>query len=141
MFVDTYTTIHSILSLLALALGFVVLLDTFGMRIASLITGLFLLLAFLTSATGFGFHIQWDLAVARGRRARADRIRCGGLWALCGAVSWHLAGSIYVIGIVATSSRFRRRRSGLRQDSGADALAPTQSEFHPSPSPDGRCCC
>jgi hypothetical protein len=129
MFVDTYTSIHSILSLLALVLGLVVLLDFFGVRIPSLITGLFLLLAFLTSATGFGFpfngilpsHVVGVLALIAFAAAAYGRYiaNFAGLWR-----------SIYVIGIVA--SEFFLAFVGVAQAFGKitalNALAPTQSE-------------
>ena len=129
MFVDTYTSIHSILSLLALALGLIVLLDFFGVRIPSPITGLFLLLAFLTSATGFGFtfngilpsHIVGVLALIAFAAAAYARYVADfqGIWR-----------SIYVIGIVA--SDFFLVFVGVAQAFGKipalNALAPTQSE-------------
>ena len=129
MFVDTYTTIHSILSLLGLGLGFVVLLDFFGLRIPSLITGLFLLLAFLTSATGFGFpfngilpsHIVGVLALIAFAAAAYARYvaHLHGIWR-----------SIYVIGIVASEFflAFVGVVQAFRKIPTLNALAPTQSE-------------
>jgi hypothetical protein len=54
MFVDAYTSLHSIIGLLALAIGVVTLLDFFGVRIPRFTAELFLLLVFLTSMTSFG---------------------------------------------------------------------------------------
>ncbi len=129
MFVDTYTTIHSIISLLAVGLGLIVLLDFFGVRIPDFITGLFLLLAFLTSATGFGFpfngilpsHVVGVLAlVVLAFTVYARYVaHLNGIWR-----------SVYVIGIAA--SEFFLVFVGVAQAFGKiaalNALAPTQSE-------------
>ncbi len=129
MFVDTFTAFHSIISLLALAIGLIVLLDFFGIRIPAVVTGLFLFLAFLTSATGFGFpfngllpsHIVGVLALvvlAVTLFARyVEHLR--GFWRLA-----------YVIGI--TASEFFLVFVGVAQAfakiPSLQALAPTQSE-------------
>jgi hypothetical protein len=55
MFVNTYTTIHSLISLAAIAAGVPALLGLFGARVPQWLTTLFIVLAVATSATGFGF--------------------------------------------------------------------------------------
>ena len=129
MFVDTYTTIHSIISLLALALGLIVILDFFGVRIPPAVTALFLLLAFLTSATGFGFpfngllpsHIVGALALI------FLAITVFARYALDLRGIWRPA---YVIGI--TANAFFLVFVGVAQAfakiPSLQALAPTQSE-------------
>ena len=52
---STYTSIHVLLSLIALVAGIVVVIGLVGARRPALWTGLYLLTAVLTSATGFGF--------------------------------------------------------------------------------------
>ena len=129
MFVDTYTSIHSIISLAALALGPIVILDFFGVRIPAVLTSLFLLLAFLTSATGFGFpfnvllpsHITGVVALVilavLGYARYVGRLR--GAWR-----------GVYVSGVVA--SAFLLAFVGIAQAfakvPALNALAPTQSE-------------
>jgi hypothetical protein len=54
VFVDAYASFQLILNLLALALGAVVLLDLFGIRVPRFTIELFLFFAILASATGFG---------------------------------------------------------------------------------------
>jgi hypothetical protein len=129
MFFDTFTSIHSIISLLAIALGLIVLLDFFGVRIPGIVTALFLLLAFLTSATGFGFtfngllpsHIVGGLALAVLAITVFARYVQGmrGIWR-----------SVYVVGI--TASVFFLVFVGVAQAfakvGALQALAPTQSE-------------
>ncbi len=51
----TYTTVHTVISLLALVSGVVVVTDLFAPRVRRSWTALFLVTAVLTSATGFGF--------------------------------------------------------------------------------------
>ncbi|WP_112661647.1 hypothetical protein [Microvirga flavescens] len=51
----TYTFIHTALSLIALAVGFIVIADLFAARIRPFWTGVFLFTAIATSVTGFGF--------------------------------------------------------------------------------------
>ena len=55
MFANTYTTIHSLISLAAIAVGVLTLFGLFGARLPDLLTTLFIALAVATSATGFGF--------------------------------------------------------------------------------------
>jgi hypothetical protein len=129
MFVDTFTSIHSIIGLAALALGPIVILEFFGVRIPQILTSLFLLLAFLTSATGFGFpfnvllpsHITGVVALV---------VLAALAYARYGA---HLRGAwrgVYVSGVVA--SAFLLAFVGVAQAfakiPALNALAPTQSE-------------
>jgi len=51
----TYTAVHTVISLIALASGVVVVADLFAPRVRRSWTALFLVTAVLTSATGFGF--------------------------------------------------------------------------------------
>jgi hypothetical protein len=55
MFANTYTSIHSLISLFAILTGAFVVLGLFGARWPRMLTMLFLLLAVAASATGFGF--------------------------------------------------------------------------------------
>ena len=57
MIVDlaTYTTIHTALSLVALASGIIVVIGLIGSKSLPMWNALFLATAFATSATGFGF--------------------------------------------------------------------------------------
>lgn len=56
MSVEAFTTLHVIISLLAIASGLVVLIAMAGARHLAAITGFFLLTTILTSVTGFFFH-------------------------------------------------------------------------------------
>jgi hypothetical protein len=58
MFVNTYTSIHSILSLIAILTGLLAVIALFNARQPSLSTMVFLATAVLTSATGFGFSFN-----------------------------------------------------------------------------------
>lgn len=129
MFVDTYTAIHSLISLAALAAGLIVLLDVLGARLPHTLTLAFLILAFLTSATGFGFPFN-GLLPSHIVGAIALLVLAVTVFARYGA---HLSGiwrSVYVIGIVA--SAFLLAFVGVAQAFGKiaalHALAPTQSE-------------
>jgi len=51
----TYTAVHTVISLIALASGVVLVADLFAPRVRRSWTALFLVTAVLTSATGFGF--------------------------------------------------------------------------------------
>jgi hypothetical protein len=129
MFVDTYTSIHSIISLLALALGPIVILDFFGYRIPHILTGLFLLLAFLTSATGFGFPFN-VLLPSHITGALALIVLAVTVYARYGAGLGGIWRRLYVIGVVA--SEFFLVFVGVAQAfakvPALNALAPTQSE-------------
>ena len=56
MSVEAFTTLHVIISLLAIASGLVVLIAMAGGRHLAAVTGFFLLTTILTSVTGFFFH-------------------------------------------------------------------------------------
>ena len=129
LFPDTYTTIHSVLSLIALFTGALAVLTLFGVRLPGLVTTLFLITAVATSATGFGFafhgvlpsHIVGVIALL---------ILAAVLYARYAA---HLAGAwrwIYSVGLVA--SLYLLVFVGIAQAFGKiaslHALAPTQSE-------------
>jgi hypothetical protein len=51
----TYTAVHTVISLIALASGVLVVADLFAPRVRRSWTAMFLVTAVLTSATGFGF--------------------------------------------------------------------------------------
>lgn len=55
MFFDPFTSLHTILSLIAIVVGIPVIADLIAGRVRGLPTALFLVTAILTSATGFGF--------------------------------------------------------------------------------------
>jgi len=54
----TYTTIHTVISLVALAAGIIVVLALLAARVPRLTTALFLFTAVATDVTGFGFPVQ-----------------------------------------------------------------------------------
>ena len=129
MFADTYTAIHSVISLIALALGLIVLLDLFGRRVPHIVTAAFLLTAILTSVTGFGFpfsgvrpsHVVGALAL----------VTLAGV--LVARYVAHLSGgwrAVYVIGIVVNVFFlvFVTVAQAFNKISALHALAPTQSE-------------
>jgi hypothetical protein len=129
MFVDTYTSIHSIISLLALAFGAPALLEVLGYRIPRGFTASFLLLAVLTSATGFGFPFNGILP-SHVVGALALIVLAATLYARYGA---RLAGvwrSAYVIGIVTSVFflAFVGVVQAFRKNPALNALAPTESE-------------
>ena len=55
MSLETFTEIHTIISLVAIAAGLIVLFGMFGSKELPLWTAFFFVLTFLTSATGFLF--------------------------------------------------------------------------------------
>jgi hypothetical protein len=126
----TFTAIHTALSLVALAAGIVVVADLFAPRVRRALTGLFLLTAVATSATGFGFpfngllpsHILGGIALV---------VLAVAIYALYGA---HLAGAwrpVYAVAVVA--SLFFLVFVGIVQAFGKiaalNALAPTGKEL------------
>ena len=130
MFVDTLTSIHTIISLLALALGPIAILGFFGVRIPSFVTGLFLLLAFLTSATGFAFFPINVVLPSHVTGVIALVILAGVAYARYAA---HLRGiwrGIYVSGVVASAFLlvFVGVAQAFAKVSALQPLAPTQSE-------------
>jgi hypothetical protein len=94
---DAFTWFHTILSIIALIAGWPVVRDLFMSRINRNWTNLFLVTAFLTSATGFGFagwtesHVLGVVALITLALALAGRYAFG----LGGAGRW-----IYAIGMV-----------------------------------------
>jgi hypothetical protein len=129
MFFDTFTTIHSLLSLAALATGVLAVAALFNIRLPQIVTVLFLLTAVGTSATGFGFtfsglkpsHVVGGIALV----ILAVTVYAGYFTTLTGAWRWiYAAGmvaSLYLLVFVAIAQAFAKIES-LR------ALAPTQSE-------------
>jgi hypothetical protein len=95
----TFTTLHTALSLLALATGLLALIGLFDARIPAFWTPLFLAFAVATSATGFGFpfhgllpsHIVGIVALL----VLAIVILARYVFRLAGAWRW-----IYAVGIV-----------------------------------------
>ncbi len=94
---DAFTWFHTIMSLVAIAVGWPVVRDLFISRINKNLTNIFWLSAFLTSATGFGFsgwtesHALGVVALITMAIALAGRYAFG----LGGAGRW-----IYAIGTV-----------------------------------------
>jgi hypothetical protein len=131
MFVDlaTFTTIHTMISLVAILAGTLVLIDLLGFRLPHLTTPIFLLTAIATSATGFGFpfngllpsHIVGAIALA----VLAVVVVARYFAHLSGAWRWiYAAGmvaSLYLLVFVGVAQAFAKI-SVLR------AAAPTQSE-------------
>ncbi|WP_088348815.1 MULTISPECIES: hypothetical protein [Rhodomicrobium] len=129
MFFDTFTTIHSLLSLAAIATGVLAVAALFNIRLPQIFTILFLLTAVGTSATGFGFtfyglkpsHVVGAIALV----ILAVTIYAGYFTALTGSWRWiYAAGivaSLYLLVFVGIAQSFAKIEV-LR------AAAPTQSE-------------
>ncbi len=93
----SYTTVHTVISLIALASGGVVVADLFAPRVRRSWTALFLVAAVLTSATGFGFpfhgvlpsHVLSGIALATLAAAiyALYVAHLSGLWRLTYAIS------------------------------------------------------
>jgi hypothetical protein len=93
----TYTTIHVVISLIALGSGIAVVADLFAPRVRRSLTALFLVTAVLTSATGFGFpfsgvlpsHILSGIALVTLAAAiyALYAARLSGFWRLTYAIS------------------------------------------------------
>jgi hypothetical protein len=129
MFVNTYTSIHSLLSLAAIAAGVLVLAGLLGARLPQIVAPLFIALAVATSVTGFGFpfnkvlpsHIVGGIALA---------VLAIGIFAryfahLAGAWRWiytaAMVASLYFLVFVGIAQAFAKI-AVLRN------AAPTQSE-------------
>jgi hypothetical protein len=125
----TLTGIHTVISLVALLFGFLALFELLGVGMPAFVTPVFVVLAFLTSATGFAFtfngllpsHIVGVLALiilAVAMYARYGRH-------LVGAWRWiYAAGmvaSLYLIVFVGVAQTFNKVAY-------FNGLAPTQSE-------------
>ena len=129
MFANTFTTIHSLLSLAALLTGAFAVAALFGARLPQLLTTLFLATAFGTSATGFGFPFNGVLP-SHVVGAIALLILAVTLYArfsahLAGAWRWlysaGLVASLYLLVFVAVAQAFAKIPA-------LKAAAPTQSE-------------
>ena len=129
MSLSTFTTVHVIISLLAIALGLVWVADLLRGRQSALIAGLFLLTTILTSVTGFMFpasavtpaHIVGGISLVALALAVAGLYAFGlrGVWRPVYIVMAVLA--LYLNVFVGVVQAFQK--IGPLQ-----ALAPTQSE-------------
>jgi hypothetical protein len=125
----TLTGVHTVISLIAVLFGFLALFELLGVGMPAFVTPLFVLLAFLTSATGFAFtfngllpsHIVGVLALiilAIALFARYDRRLAGG-WRWIYTAG--MVASLYLIVFVGVAQIFAKVPA-------LQALAPTQSE-------------
>ncbi|WP_210255219.1 hypothetical protein [Ancylobacter pratisalsi] len=125
----TWTGFHTWLSLIAIATGFIALLDLIGGKDRAGLTALFLITAIGTSATGFGFpftgvlpsHIIGIvalviLAVTVPARYHFRRV---GIWNVVYAIG--IVASLYLLVFVGVAQAFGKVPA-------LHALAPTQSE-------------
>jgi hypothetical protein len=129
MFVDSFTTFHTLLSFAAILTGLLVLVDLIGGRLPFFITGIFLLTAIATSATGFGFpfngllpsHIVGAIALLVLALALYARYvgHLAGSWRWIYAAS--MVASVYFLVFVGVAQSFNK--VGFLHE-----LAPTQSE-------------
>lgn len=129
MFVDPFTSFHTILSLIAIAVGFPVVADLIASRVRAWPTALFLITAILTSVTGYGFpfngvlpsHIVGAVALLVLALVLIARhgFRFAGAWRWIYAIG--IVISLYLLVFVAVVQVFGKI-AALR------ALAPTQSE-------------
>jgi|EndMetStandDraft_9_1072997.scaffolds.fasta_scaffold59758_2 hypothetical protein len=125
----TLTTVHTAISLLAILFGVLALVEMLGVALPSFVGVIFLLLAFLTSATGFLFpfnsllpsHIVGGIALAV--LAVALLARYAGH--LAGAWRWiysvMVVASVYFLIFVGVAQAFAKIPA-------LQGLAPTQSE-------------
>jgi hypothetical protein len=125
----TLTGIHTVISLFALLFGFLALFELLGVGMPPLVTPAFVLLAFLTSATGFLFpfsgvlpsHIVGVLALvilAVAMFARYGR-HLAGAWRWIYAAG--MVASLYFLVFVGVAQTFNKVAY-------FHALAPTQAE-------------
>jgi hypothetical protein len=125
----TFTEVHRIISLLAIAFGALMLLELLGLRMPAFVAPVFLLLAFLTSATGFFFpfngvmpsHIVGGIALMLlgvAVLARYIRHYMGG-WRWIYAAA--MVAGVYLLIFVGIAQAFAKL-------SFLQGLAPTQSE-------------
>ncbi len=129
MFFNTYTTIHSLLSLIAIFTGLLVLVDLLVARLPNIVTAVFLLTAVLTSATGFGFtfrgllpsHIVGAIALVVLAIALVARYvgHRSGAWRWIYAAT--MVASVYFLVFVGIAQAFAKFGP-------LHALSPTQSE-------------
>ena len=103
MSLSAFTTLHVIISLLAIALGLVWVADLLRGRQSALIAGLFLLTTILTSVTGFMFPAS-------------------------AVTPAHIVGGISLVALALWDEAFRRRRSGavLVTERASPARAPSR---------------
>jgi hypothetical protein len=126
---STFTTIHTVLSLVALVSGIVVVIGLLQGRIHGLWTTLYLVTSVATSVTGFGFPFDrflpshWVGVISLVLLAAALLARYG--FHLAGAWRWVYAVSIvisvYFLAFVTVVQLFRKVPA-------LHALAPTESE-------------
>jgi hypothetical protein len=125
----TLTQLHTVISLLAVLLGAVILVEMLGITLPASVTNSFLLLAFLTSATGFLFPLNGVLpshvvgvvallilAVAFYARYAGHLL---GRWRWIYAVS--IVASVYLLMFVGVAQMFTKIAA-------FQVAAPTQSE-------------
>lgn len=126
---STYTTVHTLISLVMLVAGFIVLFGMLGSHRPGGWTALFLLTAVLTSATGFGFPFTTLLpshyVAITALVVLAITIPALYLFHLHGAWRW-----IYVIGVVLALwfDVFVAIVQAFLKIPAVHALAPTQAE-------------
>jgi hypothetical protein len=126
---STFAWIHTILSLVALAAGVTVVKELLGSRMSGGWTALFLVTAFATSATGFGFPFDrlidshWTGIAALVALALVIVARY--VFGLAGAWRWIYAVgmvlSLYFLVVVAVAQLFKKVPA-------LTAMAPTQTE-------------
>ena len=129
MFVDPFTSLHTILSLIAIIVGIPVVADLIAGRLRGLPTALFLITAILTSATGFGFpfhqilpsHVVGAIALVVLALVLIARygFRLAGAWR--GVYAVGMVVSHYLLIFVLIAQLFGKVPA-------LHALAPTQSE-------------
>lgn len=129
MSLATFTTVHVIISLVAIVSGLIVLFGMFGSKRMSGLTALFLLTTVLTSVTGFMFPIG-GFTPALGTGVISMIVLAVALLAIYGK---HLAGAwrwIYVATAVAALylNTFVLVVQSFMKVGPIKALAPTQSE-------------
>lgn len=110
----TFTTIHTVLSLIALAAGVVVVAGLLGAQLHSFWTSLFLITAIATSVTGFGFpftgvlpsHIVGAIALVVLAAVLVARyaFHLGGAWRRVYAIG--MVVSLYFLVFVAIAQAF-----------------------------------
>ena len=129
MSLSTFTTVHVIISLVAIASGIIVLFGMLGSKRLDGFTGLFLLTTVLTSVTGFGFPFT--------HLSPAHKLGIISLVVLAIAIlarySFHMAGSwrwIYVVTAVLALylNVFVLVVQSFEKVPALHAMAPTQTE-------------
>lgn len=129
MFVDPFTSLHTILSLIAIVVGIPVVADLIAGRLRGLPTAIFLVTAILTSATGYGFpfhqilpsHIVGAIALVVLALVLIARYGCRLVGAWRGVYAVGMVISHYLLIFVLIAQLFGKVPA-------LHALAPTQSE-------------